>query len=81
MTGDERLFNNITYKSGGNDIYGDNSKGKILGIGTIYFPNLTLENVFLIEGLKHNLISISQLCDKDHQVCFDSNSCEVTSLK
>ena len=44
------------------------SKGKILVIGTISFLNLILENMFLVEDLQHNLISISQLCDKGHKV-------------
>ena len=40
-----------------------------------------LENVLLVEGLKHNLISISQLCDKGYKVCFYANSCEVSCLE
>ena len=56
MTGDEWLFNNISYKQGCNVVYGDNSKGKIPGVGLICFPNFMLENVVLVEGLKHNLI-------------------------
>jgi len=31
--------------------------------------------VLLVEGLKHNLISISQLCDKGFKVMFEPNSC------
>ena len=28
-----------------------------------------------VEGLKHNLLSISQLCDKSFKVCFDAHAC------
>ena len=81
MIGDERLFNNITYKQGGNVVYGDNSKGKIPGICSICFLNFVLENVVLVDGLKHNLISISQLCDNENKVCFNTYACEVSCLK
>ena len=30
-----------------------------------------------VEGLKHNLLSISQLCDKGFRVCFDAHACHV----
>ena len=30
-----------------------------------------------VEGLKHNLLSISQLCDKSFRVCFDAHACYV----
>ena len=30
-----------------------------------------------VKGLKHNLLSISQLCDKCFRVCFDAHACHV----
>ena len=30
-----------------------------------------------VEGLKHNSLSISQLCDKGFRVCFDAHACHV----
>ena len=49
--------------------FGDNKKGKIIGIGSIGIsPNPSIENVLLVDGLKH---SISQLCDKGNRVIFD----------
>ena len=45
--------------------FGDNGKGRIIGYGSIGNNSSSfIENVFLINGLKHNLLSISQLCDK-----------------
>ena len=35
--------------------------------------------MLLVDGLKHNLLSISQLCDKDYKVVFESFICIVTS--
>jgi len=38
----------------------DESKGKIIGIGNIKIgPSALIENVVLIKGLTHNLLSIS----------------------
>jgi len=59
MTGDQYLLNNIIFKEGGKVFYGDNSQGKIIGMGSISFEHFVLDNVFLVDGLKHNLISIS----------------------
>ena len=80
MTGDQELLNNVILKRG-KVYYGDNSQGKIIGRGSISFENLTLENVFLVDGLKHNLISISQLCDLNYEVCFDASSWKVRCSK
>ena len=37
---------------------------------------MVIHDVLYVEGLKHNLLSISQLCDKGYQVIFKTNSCE-----
>jgi len=58
--------------------YGDNNKGKILGIEKIGTnPSTTIENVLLVDGLKHSLLSISQLFDKGFLVSFDSQNCVI----
>jgi len=36
-----------------------------------------VHDVLYVEGLKHRLLSISQLCDKGYQVTFKPNSCEI----
>ena len=45
--------------------FGDNGKCRIIGHGSIgnNFSSL-IENVLFVDGLKHNLLSISQLCEK-----------------
>ena len=42
--------------------------------GTDAFP-LAIENVLLVNGLKHSLLSVSQLCGKGFLVSFDSHNC------
>ena len=62
--------------------YGDNNKGKILGRGTNGDKNTFLINdVLFMEGLKHNLLSISHLCDKSYQITFKPNTCEISLPK
>ena len=76
MTGNSSKFVNLSKKDGGLVTFGDNKKGKIIGKGTIGNDSCTLiENVLLVDGLKHDLLSISQLCDKGFRVVFDKNNC------
>ena len=78
MTGDASKFVNITLKQEGHVTYGNNNKGKILGKGTIGNENsFLIHDVFYVEGLKHNIMSISQLCDKGYLVTFKTNSHEI----
>ncbi|CAM8877823.1 unnamed protein product [Rhodiola kirilowii] len=53
-------------------------KGQVIGCGTLKVSDLpVLKDTLLVEGLKVNLISISQLCDSGHHVKFTHNSCQV----
>ena len=56
MSGNEALFTEIKKKKYGNVTFGDNKVGKIIGIGKISKDSSnSLENVYLVEGLKFNL--------------------------
>ena len=69
MTSDESQFITLDAKDGGMVIFGDNSKGKIITIGNIGItPSKYIENILLVNSLKHNLLSISQFCDKRYKV-------------
>ena len=71
MTGDKEQFNKLDAKDGGHVTFGDNVKGKIIGIGEICNPqSLSIHHVLFIDGLKHNLLSISQLYDMGNKVTF-----------
>ena len=77
-TGDKAIFSSISPKDGGYAICGDNAKGKIVGQGKVdKSPNLTIDDVLLVNGLKHNLLSISQLCDKNCKIVFEPSRCVV----
>ena len=81
MSGDKRQFLTLGAKDeGGTVTFGDNSQGKIIGIGKVQISSSTfIDNVLLVKGLKHNLISISQLCDLGLKVCFETNMCIITN--
>jgi hypothetical protein len=61
MTGDISKFSNIVLKAKGYVTYGDNFKGKILGIGKVGAPPFTsVEDILYVEKLKYNLLSVNQ---------------------
>ena len=81
MTRDKSKFSSFSPKDGGSVTFRDNSKGKIIGISNVgKNSSLTIENVLLVDELKHNLLRISQLCDKGFQV-FESNYCMIKNSK
>ena len=58
--------------------FGDGSRRKVLGRGLLCVPGMPkLDGVLLVEGLKANLISISQLYDQDLFVKFTKGKCSV----
>ena len=80
MIGDKSFFTKLSSIDGGLVTFGDNKKGIIIGIGSIVIsPNRSIQNVLLVDGLKHNLLSISQLCDKGNRVIFNKSHCTIES--
>jgi len=57
--------------------FGGNQTGKIIGTGTIGNSSVSINNVWLVDGLKHNLLSISQFWDNGYDVLFVKNNCTV----
>ncbi|KAI4304884.1 hypothetical protein MLD38_040343 [Melastoma candidum] len=79
MSGDVSLFSTLVFQDGGAVTFGDNGKGMVKGTGTICCSNsLTIEGVLYVKGFQHNLISISQLCDKGYHISFDERTCNVS---
>ena len=60
MTWDINNFATLSrYHEGGTVTFGDDTKGKINGIGNIKLGTSSIiENVILVDGLKHNLLSV-----------------------
>nr|XP_016434224.1 PREDICTED: uncharacterized protein LOC107760652 [Nicotiana tabacum] len=77
-TGDKNLFKEVTKIDGGSVKFGNDSKGKIIGIRTIPFNNnCDITEVYLVDGINYNLLSISQLCDSGYEVKFKKIGCAI----
>ncbi|KAL8089122.1 hypothetical protein AgCh_038775 [Apium graveolens] len=81
MTGDSTLLTEFKERAGPNITFGDDSKGYTVGYGLISKDNVIIEEVALVDGLKHNMLSINQLCDKGNSVTFNSETCVVTNKR
>ncbi|KAL1221572.1 hypothetical protein V5N11_019634 [Cardamine amara subsp. amara] len=77
MTGTQEHLVDFERISADRVTFGDGARGKIKGKGITGGENQPdLENVYLVDGLKANLISISQLCDTGMSVTFTKTECE-----
>jgi hypothetical protein len=72
MTRNKKWFSSLTPLSHKEYVtFGDDKKGKVLGTGIIKVNGcFTLNDVALVDRLRYNLLSISQLCDADFSVLF-----------
>jgi hypothetical protein len=74
MTGNKKWFSSLTPLSHKEYMtFGGDKKGKVLGTGIIKVNDcFTLNDVALVDRLRYNMLSISQLCDTDLSVLFAS---------
>jgi hypothetical protein len=72
MTGNKKWFFSLTPLSHKEYVtFGDDKKGKVLGTGIIKVNDyLTLNDIALVDKLRYNLLSISQLVNADLDVLF-----------
>jgi hypothetical protein len=71
MISDKKWLSNLTPVSHKEYVtFGDDKKGKVLGTGVIKINDHFTLNVALVDKLKYNLFSISQLIDADLDVLF-----------
>jgi hypothetical protein len=66
MTGQVKMFTSLVDDAGDHEqvSLGDNSKGRISGLGEISLTNdLSLSNVLFVDSCSYNLLSIAQFCD------------------
>jgi hypothetical protein len=72
MTGNKKWLSSLTPLSQKEYVtFGDDKKGKVLGTGVIKINDcFTLNDVALVDRLRYNLLSVSQLCDADLSVLF-----------
>ncbi|KAI3770175.1 hypothetical protein L6452_01298 [Arctium lappa] len=78
MTGDRGLLSSYKEKLGGGSVtFGNNKKGQIKGYGVIAKGDIDVNKVAYVDGLKHNLLSVSQLCDNGLDVMFKRQYCSL----
>jgi hypothetical protein len=73
MTGEKRMFSSNVKNKDPQDsmIFGDENQGKVKGLGKIAISSEhSISNVFLVESLGYNLLSVSQLCNMGHTCLF-----------
>ena len=82
MTGDKSRFLSVIALDGGRMAFGNGKSGTIVGVGKIGKSlSHSIDNVYLVDGLQNNLLSVSRLCDKGNHVGFTSNQCLITNIK
>jgi hypothetical protein len=73
MIGEKRMFS--SYEKNENPqqaiTFGDGNQGLVKGLGKIAIsPDHSISNVFLVDFLDYNLLSISQLCNMGYNYLF-----------
>nr|GEX33524.1 hypothetical protein [Tanacetum cinerariifolium] len=70
MTGNLKLLTNFVEKFLGTVKFGNDQIAPILDYGDLVQGAITIKRVYYVEGLNHNLFSVSQFCDADLEVAF-----------
>jgi hypothetical protein len=79
MTENNKWFSSLTPLSHKEYVtFGDDKKGKVVGTGVIKVNDcFTLNDVPLVDRLRYNQLSVSQLCDIDLRVFFRKSDSHV----
>jgi hypothetical protein len=73
MTGEKKMFTSYVKNRDSQEtiIFGDGNQGKVKGLGKIAITTKhSISNVFLVESLEYNLLSVSQLCHMGYNCLF-----------
>jgi hypothetical protein len=80
MTGEKRMFSSYEKNDDPHRAipFGDGNQGLVKGLGKIAIsPNHSISNVFLVDSLDYNLLSVSQLCKTGYNYLFTDISVTV----
>jgi hypothetical protein len=82
MTRDKGKFISLSERKSGNVTFGNDAPGKIKGKGMVSLSNGKgkSHDVLHVDGMKHNLLSVSKMCDKRCEVVFTSKDCKIKSV-
>ena len=80
MIVDKSSFTSLENYNGGTITFGNGSLACVKGKGSIVIPGCPkLDGVLYVDIFNANLLSISQMCDKDHRVNFHQYLCKVVN--
>jgi len=68
------MFKDLIIKEEGIVGFRGNQQGKIVGTWTIGKFSISINNVWYVDGLRHNLLSISQFCNNGYRAILDKNT-------
>ena len=82
IMGDKGKFLSLSESKSGNITFGNDAPGKIKGKGMVSLSNGKgkAQDVLLVDGMKHNLLSVIQMCDRRCEVLFTSKDCKIKSV-
>nr|GFB24550.1 retrovirus-related Pol polyprotein from transposon TNT 1-94 [Tanacetum cinerariifolium] len=81
MTGNLKVLCNFVEKFMGTDHFGNDQFAPVLSYGDLVQGNITLNRVYYVKGLNHNLFSVGQFCDADLEVAFWKSTCFIRDLQ
>nr|GFA63206.1 integrase, catalytic region, zinc finger, CCHC-type, peptidase aspartic, catalytic [Tanacetum cinerariifolium] len=81
MTGNLKVLCNFIEKFMGIVHFGNDQFAPILGYGDLVQGNVTINRVYYVECLNHNLFSVGQFCDADLEVALRKSTCFVRDLQ
>src|SRR3984957_14087485 len=82
MNGDRSKFLTLSDSKSGNVTFGNDAPGKVKGKGIVCLSNekRKSQDVLYVEYLKHNFLSVSQVCDRGCEVVFTSKDCRIKTV-
>jgi len=79
MAGHKNIFISLNKERDGSVSFVNENSTKIIGkcIVKLGSKDSKEKNALLVENMKHNLISVSQMSDQGHRIIFDLDKCEI----
>ena len=80
MTGERSMFSSYSSMTHSNEniVFGDNSKGDVIGLGKVAITHEhSITNVLHVDSLSYNLLSVYQLCEMGYNCLFTDKGVEV----
>lgn len=78
MSSDRKKFINLEENNCGSIKFDGVESPQVCDKGTISIHgNIKIEDVLYVKGLRHNLLSVGQMCSKGNRLTFDDKFCEI----